>query len=280
MKTISFVNMKGGVGKTTVALNVADCLARTYGKKVAVLDVDPQFNATQCLFTGDQYVEILKAGGDTVLNVFDTDVKTLASVVSGAAAVEPKEMSEIKLRQSGLLWTLPGNIELYRLEMVSGEGREFLLKRFIEQAIVPAGYDYVIIDTPPTPSVWMTSALIASDYYVIPVRPDPLSMIGIDLLRSIIERRRRTYGLSIDCLGVVFTMVERPDSVNFATARADLKGNALWKDKVFNSYIPKRSDLARNQLDQPFMLKMEDFDLRSNLKRLVDDILEKIDGKQ
>lgn len=279
MQTISFVNMKGGVGKTTVALNVADCLARIHKKKVAVLDVDPQFNATQCLFTGDQYVDILKSGADTVLDVFDTDIKSLASVVSGEVTAEPKELSKIKLRKSGLLWTLPGNIELYRLEMVAGEGREFLLKRFIEQAIVPQNYDYVIIDTPPTPSVWMTSALIASNYYVIPVRPDPLSMIGIDLLRSIIERRRKTYGLSLSCLGIVFTMVERPDSVNFATARTNLKGNAMWKDKVFSAYIPKRADLARNQLDQPFMLRMDDFDLRANLRALVDEIVEKCNGK-
>lgn len=278
MKTISFVNMKGGVGKTTVALNVADCLARTHGKKVAVLDVDPQFNATQCLFTPDQYVEILKAGDDTVLNVFDTDVKTLASVVSGTAAIEPKEVSEIELRQSGLLWTLPGNIELYRLEMVAGEGREFSLKRFIEQAIAPKDFDYIIIDTPPTPSIWMTSALIASDFYVIPVRPDPLSMIGIDLLRSIIERRRKTYGLNIACLGVVFTMVERPDSVIYATARANLKENSFWKDRLFTAYMPKRTDLARQQLEQPFIMKMDDYDLRTSLRGLVKEMLEKIYG--
>jgi chromosome partitioning protein len=278
LKTISFVNMKGGVGKTTVALNVADCLARTHNKKVVVLDVDPQFNATQCLFTPDEYVAILKSGDDTILDVFDSDVKSLASVVSGVATTEPKEVSEIELRQSDLLWTLPGNIELYRLEMVAGEGREFSLKRFIEQGIAPKGFDYIIIDTPPTPSIWMSSALIASDYYVIPVRPDPLSMIGIDLLRSIIERRRKTYGLNLHCLGVVFTMVERPDSVNFSTARQNLNGNALWQDKVFSSYIPKRTDLARQQLEQPFMMKMEDFDLRANLRSLVEEILEKMDG--
>ncbi|MES2407601.1 MAG: AAA family ATPase [Pseudomonadota bacterium] len=78
MKTISFVNMKGGVGKTTLALNVADCLARTHNKKVVVIDVDPQFNATQCLFTGDEYVDMLKAKADTILNVFDTDIKPIA----------------------------------------------------------------------------------------------------------------------------------------------------------------------------------------------------------
>lgn len=276
MKTISFVNMKGGVGKTTVALNVADYLARMLDKKVAILDVDPQFNVTQCLFTGEEYVEILKSGGDTILDVFDTDVKTLASVVSGTGTAEPKEIEDIKLLQRDKLWTLPGNIELYRLEMVAGEGREFSLKRFIEKVIRPKAFDYVIIDTPPTPSIWMTSALISSDYYVIPVRPDPLSMIGIDLLRSIIDRRRKTYDLNIECLGVVFTMVDRPDSVIYSTARANLSSNKLWKNKVFGGYMPKRVELAKQQLDQPFIMKMEDYDLRTNLKSLVTQILERI----
>ena len=278
MKTISFVNMKGGVGKTTTALNVADYLARAEGKRVVVLDVDPQFNATQCLFTGEDYFTHLKEGKDTILDVFDTQVSSIASVVTGNATPEPKELSEIQLVQKDKIWTLPGNIDLYRLEMIAGEGREFSLKRFIDEAIAPLNFDYVIIDTPPTPSIWMTSALIASDHYVIPVRPDPLSMIGIDLLRTIIERRRKTYGLKIDGLGVVFTMVERPDSVIFANAKVNLAGNDFWKKKVFRSYMPKRSELAKSQLEQPFMMLMDDYELRANLRGLVAEILEKIDG--
>jgi chromosome partitioning protein len=278
VKTISFVNMKGGVGKTTTALNVADYLARVDQKKVAVLDVDPQFNATQCLFKADEYVDHLKKGKDTILNVFDAEESSVASVVAGVSKSKPKELSDISLVKKGHIWTLPGNIDLYRLEMIAGEGREFSLKRYIDEALAPGNFDYVIIDTPPTPSMWMTSALIASDHYVIPVRPDPLSMIGIDLLRSIIDRRRKTYGLNINGLGVVFTMVDRPDSVIFTNAKNNLANNALWKGKVFKSYLPKRSDLARSQLDQPFIMLMEDFDLRANLRGLVAEILEKIDG--
>jgi chromosome partitioning protein len=278
MKTISFVNMKGGVGKTTTALNVADYLARVEQQRVVVLDVDPQFNVTQCLFSPDEYVQHLKDGKDTILNVFDTEESSITSVVAGTTKVEPKELSDIALVQKGLIWTLPGNIDLYRLEMIAGEGREFSLKRYIDEALAPQDIDYVIIDTPPTPSMWMTSALIASDHYVIPVRPDPLSMIGIDLLRSIIERRRKTYGLKITGLGVVFTMVERPDSVIFTNAKNNLASNAQWKDKVFKAYIPKRADLARSQLEQPFIMLMDDYDLRANLRKLVAEILEKIDG--
>ena len=174
---------------------------------------------------------------------------------------------------------MPGNIDLYRLEMTTGEGREFAIQRLVEKNLGPAGFDYVIIDTPPTPSVWMTSALIASDYYVIPVKPDPLSLIGIDLLRTIIERRRRSYGLKLKCLGLVFTMVERPDSKIFTDAKANLTSNRFWKDYVYKDrYLPKRADLAKNQLNQPFILKMDDFELRRHLTGLVDRFLENINN--
>jgi chromosome partitioning protein len=280
MKTISFVNMKGGVGKTTLALNVADCLARVYQKKVAVIDVDPQFNATQCMFSGQEYVNLLKNGADTIINVFDSDAKPIASVVTGSGTEQPKEFSDIHLQQAHELWVLPGNIDLYRLEMVAGEGREFSLKRYVEEKLAADEFDYVIVDTPPTPSMWMTSALIASDYFVIPVKPDPLSMIGIDLLRSIIERRRKSYGLKLKCLGVVFTMVERPDSVIFSTAKQNLLDNAYWKDYLFNAYLPKRAELARQQLGQPFILKMDDFKLRQRLIGIVDQMLKEMGSGQ
>ncbi|MGE4280396.1 MAG: ParA family protein [Magnetospirillum sp.] len=274
MKVISFVNMKGGVGKTTLALNVADCLARTHNKKVAVIDVDPQFNATQCLLTGDGYVALLKKGGDTICDLFDTDTKPIASAVGGPAVAKPKEFKDIVLQKRGALWFLPGNIDLYRLEMTNGEGREFAIQRFIEENLEPAGFDYVVIDTPPTPSVWMTSALIASNYYVIPVKPDPLSLIGIDLLRTIIERRRKGYGIKLKCLGVVFTMVERPDSVVFSQAVANLTANDYWKGYVLEKYLPKRTALAKRQLTDPFILAMDDFELRSSLTSLVNNFLE------
>jgi trans-2-enoyl-CoA reductase len=70
--------------------------------------------------------------------------------------------------------------------------------------------------------------------------------------------------------------VERPDSVNYANARGNLSGNAFWRDKLLGTYVPKRTDLARQQLDQPFMMKMEDYELRMRLQQVVKEILEKM----
>ena len=74
MRVISFVNMKGGVGKTTLAVNVADALNRRYGKRVLIVDIDPQFNATQCLYSGDDYVALRQAGGHTIADLFNESV--------------------------------------------------------------------------------------------------------------------------------------------------------------------------------------------------------------
>ena len=71
MKVVSFVNMKGGVGKTTLAVNIAAFLTHRHSKKVLLVDVDPQFNATQCMINGDDYVKYIKNGGTTIKDVFN-----------------------------------------------------------------------------------------------------------------------------------------------------------------------------------------------------------------
>jgi chromosome partitioning protein len=213
VKVISLINMKGGVGKTTLAVNLADCLVRQHSASVLMLDVDPQFNCTQCLMTPAEYVKHRADGRDTMLDVFDRK-RIKASTVTGSDSVEPKKLSEIgvvEVREN--LYLLPGSLDLYRLEMAPGEGRENRIKAYLSAISENTHYDYVIIDTPPTPSVWMTSALIASDWYLIPVKPDPLSLTGLDLLKSIVDDRKENYALSVRCAGVVLTMTRQGTNV-------------------------------------------------------------------
>lgn len=95
MKVVSFVNMKGGVGKTTLAVNIADFLTSRHAKKVLLIDVDPQFNATQCLINGDDYVEYIKNGGTTIKDVFNYKKSASVSVVGGTIEREPVPYSNI-----------------------------------------------------------------------------------------------------------------------------------------------------------------------------------------
>lgn len=258
MKVISLINMKGGVGKTTLTINIAHFLSERNDKKILIIDIDPQFNATQCLFSGEEYVKYIKEKKDTIVSLFDDSIRTTVSSVEGIKEEQPRLLSDIKpFEVSDELHILPGNLELFKLSMSSGSGRENRLKQYIRQINASQSYDYVLIDTPPTPSVWMTSALIASDYYLIPVKPDPMSFVGIDLLENIISSKRDAYDLTIKCIGLIFTMVEREDSVVYRQALASVKGNK-WRNYYYKKYIPKRTDIAKYQLNKQFILDTND----------------------
>jgi len=276
MKVISLINMKGGVGKTTLSTNICDCLARRNKKKVLLIDIDPQFNATQCLFSGDEYIQLLKDNNDTIINVFENTSRSLASTVSGLSESKPKNLKDIKpqiFKEN--FHILPGNLDLYRLEMAPGSGRENRLSRFIQEIQKNEEYDYIIIDTPPTPSIWMTSALLASDYYLIPVKPDPISYIGVDLLETIIEDKREDLNIKITCIGLVFSMVERPDSIVYQSAVRQIK-NGKWKKYRYLKYIPKRADIAKFQLNKSFILDNGDGFANSSLTGIVSELEKRI----
>ena len=258
MNVISLINMKGGVGKTTLATNICDCLNRRHNKNILLIDIDPQFNATQCLFSGNEYFKYIEEEKDTIVNIFENTSRSIASTVEGFSEKKNKDLNQIKpytFRRGFDI--LPGNLDLYRIEMASGSGKEYRLKRYITEIQKLNNYDYVIIDTPPTPSIWMTSALLASDYYLIPTKPDPISFTGIDLLKAIIEDKRDDLGLTIKCIGLVLTMVESDNSIVFQKALEQI-GKSNWSKYKFQKHIPKRTDIAKYQLNKTFILDLDE----------------------
>lgn len=273
MKIISFINMKGGVGKSTVAINVAHCLAERNQKKVLIIDIDPQFNATQCIMKAEDYIEHMRTGKDTICSLFSPD-RVAAKSVSGPLVEKGKEISKISpVEISDYLHILPGDLGLHRIEVAAGSGQEFKLKRYLDS--ISDKYDYVIVDTPPTPSIWMSSALIASDYYIIPVKPDPLSRTGIDLLDSIIEDKKGNFDLKIKCAGVVFNMVEENTTV-FRETKNFFNNSNTWRNYIFRSFLPKKVAIARRQTSGEHILKTKDSTLHMKLVRVVDEIEERI----
>ena len=276
MKVISLINMKGGVGKTTVSINIADCLAVRHNKKVLIVDIDPQFNATQCLFNTEQYMAHLKDKKDTILDIFDKETKIRVSAVDGASLENVKELTKIQpIMIKENLWAIPGNLQLYRIEIAPGEGRENRLKKYIESK--KEIYDYVIIDTPPTPSIWMTSALVASDYFLIPVKPDPLSITGIDLLKSIVEEKKDNLDLHAKCIGVVLTIVESRTKV-YQSAKKFLSEHKYWSKFLFSKELNKRTELAGKQLNN-FILDLNDTTIKTSLNSIVNELIERIQNE-
>jgi chromosome partitioning protein len=190
--------MKGGVAKTTLATNLADVLVRE-DCNILLVDLDPQFNATQCLVSGEEYVVGISKGQSTIVAIFDDAPPAIVSAVNPNRSQAKTELKDIKPWNIKRGFDLvPGDLELYRLEMGGGHGREQRLKRYLEAINAKDIYDFVIIDTPPTPSHWMMAALLASDGYLVPVKPEPLSRTG-DLLRGVVERCSQNFGHPIEC---------------------------------------------------------------------------------
>jgi len=268
--------MKGGVAKTTIAVNIADCLVRRHGKSVIVIDMDPQFNATQCLISGENYVKGIKRGKDTILNIFDDSSRPIVDSVQGPTINQPKALTEIEpWKVRGGLYLLPGNLELYRLEMAPGQGREIRLKRYIDHLRKTSNFNFVIIDTPPTPSVWMASALIASNFYIVPVKPEPLSATGIDLLRAVVINISENYALQIQCAGVVLTIGEENTKV-FKQAIKFIDENRFWKGKRFKYHLPKRTEVALMQGKQEMILDSNNSKLLLSLTSITKEFLSRI----
>ncbi len=273
MIKVSLVNMKGGVAKTTLAVNLADCLVRRHNKTVLLIDIDPQFNASQCLLSGEKYKTLLDQGQQTIVDVFDTSKVTVSSIM-GVGKKDPASLKDSKpFEVKAGFHLLPGNLQLYRLEMSPGEGRENRIKRYLEA--LKESYDIVLIDTPPTPSVWMSSALIASDYYLVPVKPEPLSSTGIDLLQIVVNQKKENYGLDLKCAGVVFTMAER-QTIVYQNAITFIDNNKVWKGMRFTHDLPKRTEVARMPGTQQMILDSGDAELKKSLAGIATEFLQRI----
>lgn len=273
MQVISFVNMKGGVGKTTLAVNVADDLSQRHGKRVLLVDVDPQFNATQSLLSGDAYLKLRQSGAATVYDIFSQSQVPIISAVKGTELSAPKKLEDIKpTRIKARFDLVPGNLEIYRIEMVAGQGTEMRLKSFLRKNA--ENYDYAIIDTPPTPSVFMSSALLASGFYVVPIKPEPMSRVGIDLLQGVINRISENNAHDISCAGIVITMAAE-NTVVYKECLQQLKQDAVWKTRLIRSYIPQRTAIAREQGLQRLISDGSDLASKRALSGVVKELMDR-----
>lgn len=237
-KVISFINMKGGVGKTTLCIGLATCMSNT-GKKVLVIDSDPQFNATQSLL--DDYKaketqaiirsEIQRLNSENPSTVHTEDdidesefsyynQKILDSSGEGSSTIyrlfqqtislgHPFEMpgKEILTSLNDNLDLLCGDLSLVLANKTADYNLSGRIKRFIKNNKLKENYDYILIDCPPTLTIYTDAALLASDYYVIPNRIDRYSIIGIDSLEKSIDNLFDESDTKLPCLGIIYTMV-------------------------------------------------------------------------
>ncbi|WP_028592435.1 ParA family protein [Paenibacillus massiliensis] len=256
-KVISFINMKGGVGKTTLSIGIADYLARYAEKKVLMIDIDPQFNATHSLL--DTYLEnknIAKNNSDEVEIIDDLQVE-----LSFSQKVEEEESDEEEI-DSFYSSVLKGNKTIFQLfkpqldvthranvpkaediiinvkenlDIVCGDLNLVLankssdhslvkrLRNFIAINKLKEEYDYILIDCPPTLTIYTDSALLASDFYLIPNRVDRYSIIGIDSLQKAVSSLIEDDQTPLKCLGIIYTMINKKISSKQQKIREDFE---------------------------------------------------------
>ncbi len=211
-KVISIINMKGGVGKTTLTTNLAYTLASKFGKRILLVDIDPQSNATQTFMKAEDYVKHLQDEKKlTVLDIFSPRLTSAPSTVKSGSQSKrnPKlKLENIKIniyKNGGILDIIPSTLQLFEID-TSKRGTENKLKQFLDK--IKDTYDYILIDCPPTISIFTLSAYIASEGYIVALKPDHLSSIGLPLLERTMNQYKEDFGSDIDQIGIVFTMVD------------------------------------------------------------------------
>lgn len=220
-KVIAIANQKGGVGKTTTSVNLSSALA-LLGRKILVVDIDPQGNATSGLGIDKHGLEA------TLYDVF-TGVFSLSSVIVGA-------------EQPGL-WVAPANHDLVgaEVELSNTPGRESILRSQLEP--LRSQFEYIIIDCPPSLSLLTINALVAADTLLVPLQCEYYALEGISALMQTVKLARQQLNPNLGLEGVVLTMYDgRTNLARQVCAEA----RNFFGHGVFESVVPRNVKLSES----------------------------------
>ena len=223
-KIISVINQKGGVGKTTTIINLAAGLTMK-GKKILVIDLDPQGNATT---------------GFGLSNTENSEL-TIYSVLNGN-----KKISEvIQLTKFDNLNLVTSNVDLSGLEVeTAGDSRRaFKLKDELGSILNDsrASYDYILIDCPPSLSLLTIMALVASDELVVPLQTEFFALEGLTQLMKTIDRIKSNLNPSLNIRGILLTMY---DKRNKLSGEVEQEARNYFKEKVYQTVVPRNVRLS------------------------------------
>lgn len=259
---ISIINMKGGVGKTTLTLNLGEMLSQK--EKVLIIDMDPQFNSTQglltycskintitsmeSLYSGDYEVGDKSSKEMKVTDIFQEIFTSKRNVMSFFETHSIAEKSKpIIIKVTDNLHLVPGDLEVST--KMNGDTSKIIggLKKYIESNKIRENYKYVFIDCPPTWNVLTKSSLLASDCYLIPAKLDYFSIYGIPLLEKQIKEDLiddHLYKSKVTPLGIVFTMTDESKTEKIEKQRIKKE---LYDMYFFKVELPFMTTIYKNR---------------------------------
>lgn len=212
-RILAVANQKGGVGKTTTAINLATAMSAV-GKRVLLIDLDPQGNAS------------------TGLGVRRADIKqSVYEVLFGEANV----LDTIKKTKVPGLSVVPSSVHLSgaEIELVTAARREYRLREALR---VPMAYDYIIIDCPPSLNLLTLNALVSADSIVVPLQCEFYALEGLSHLVKTIERVKKHYNPQLSIHGVLLTMYDKRNNLSDMVAN-DVR--RYFGDTVYKTMIPR-----------------------------------------
>lgn len=241
---IAVINMKGGVGKSTLCTNLAWHFAamRRWTKRVLLIDLDPQFNASQYLLGVSRYqTDVINANTPTVWDVFEQQSRAPGLRQSGRS-LQDSILEIIRFTTGSFVHLVPSQLEL-NFTLKNPSQKEHLLANFI--ADVEDRYDLILVDCAPTESVLTTAAYLTADNILIPVKPEFLSTIGLPLIRQSLADFQSSYRKTVGVSGICFNMCSdySPEENN---SKAEVNGLAAtfgWH--VFNEEVPYSRSFPR-----------------------------------
>ena len=213
-RIIALANQKGGVGKTTTAINLATALA-AIGQKVLIVDLDPQGNAS----TGIGIAKAKRAVNSYHVLIQETPL---------TQAIVPTEIPGLDIVPSGI------DLSGAELELVDVERREYRLREMIARG--SSGYDYVFIDCPPALGLLTVNALVAADAVLVPLQCEFFALEGVSNLVRTIERVKKAFNPALEIQGIVLTMFDRRNNLSDMVAN-DVRGH--FGEKVYKTVIPR-----------------------------------------
>lgn len=273
MKTLSVINYKGGVGKTTLVINIAAELAFSHGKRVLLIDLDPQASLTFSCTSIDIWKQKLEPS-KTIKSWYDTFISGDTDTSLSHLIYKPSHLSYSGKGHVGLVASHLGliNVDLELATKLSAASpsqmaHNFLklysrLQRGLNETDVTSEYDIALIDCPPNFNIVTKTALVASDGYFVPAKPDYLSTLGIEELKRQVSKLKEDYNYyqrkfgegkysSIDpkMLGVILTMVKYYAEIPIQDQREHIAAVKRQKIHVLRQMIRENNRFYSRRTD-------------------------------